>query len=125
MAIGFTEIRKIAPKRSPNTDYLDFLSNINTDIRTGVIRDSEAQSEAVKNERERERITKEKEKKTAGKGEKAAAKENPWGRSGPRRIGRLGAPRRNSTARAQNRMRRPHRRRRRRGRRRRRTDKAK
>lgn len=52
------EIRKIAPGRSPNTDYLDFLSNIDTDMRAGVIRDSEAQSEAAKNGRERERILK-------------------------------------------------------------------
>ena len=71
------EIRKIVSKRSSNTDYIDFLSNINSDIKTGVIRDFEAQADAVKNEKERERITKEKEKKAAGKGEKGAPKEKP------------------------------------------------
>ena len=71
------EIRKIASKRSSDTGYLDFLSNTNTDIRDGVIRDFEAQSDAVKNEREREWVTKEKEKKAAWKGDKPTAKDKP------------------------------------------------
>ena len=71
------EIRKIASKRSSNADYLEFLSNINADIRAGVMRDFEAQADAVKAEKERERIAKEKEKKAAGKGDKGGLKEKP------------------------------------------------
>ena len=55
------EIRKIAPKRPPNADYLDFLSNANSDTRSRVIRDIEAQSESAKDERGRELIAKKKE----------------------------------------------------------------
>ena len=44
------------------------MSNINADIRAGVMRDFEAQADAVKAEKERDRIAKEKEKKAAGKG---------------------------------------------------------
>ena len=101
------EISKIASKRSDITDYLDFLSNINADIRSGVIRDFEEQSEAAKNERERERITREKEKKkkATGKGEKGRPRRSPRGRarSGRRRIGRPGVQKRIPTARAQKR----------------------
>ena len=52
------EIRKIASKRSPDTDYPEFLGNINDGISTGVIRHSGAQADAAQNERGRERIPK-------------------------------------------------------------------
>ena len=106
------EIGKIAPKRSPDAEYLDFLSNINADIRSGVIRDFEAKSEASKNERERERITKEKGRSRPGRARRGRPRRGPRGRggSGPKRIGRPGAQKRIPTARAQSRMRRRYRR---------------
>ena len=75
------EISKISPKRSPNADYLGFLSNINSDIRTGVIRDFESHADSAMNARERERTLKEKEKKKAGcEGEKPATEKKTWGK---------------------------------------------
>ena len=67
------EIRRIESGRSPNTDYMGLMSNINPDLRAGIIRDCEAQSGAAKNERDRERIRMETEKKAGGGGAKPPA----------------------------------------------------
>ena len=50
------EIKKIALMRPSNTDYLELHIDVNTDIRTGIIRDFEIQADAVKLERGRDRI---------------------------------------------------------------------
>ena len=48
-------VRKLAMNRSTRTDYFEFLSNINKDIRADVMRDFEARSGEMKKEKERER----------------------------------------------------------------------
>ena len=63
------EIGEIAPKRSPGADYIDFLSNVNSDIRAGEIREFESNATAVKSEKGRERLAKEKEEKVSRKRE--------------------------------------------------------
>ena len=50
------------PTRSTRADCLYFLTNVNTEIRAGVIRDIETQNDMIKRERERGRERKDKER---------------------------------------------------------------
>ena len=52
-------IQKLANGRSTRADYFGLLSSINRDIRTDILSDFEAKTEAIKKEREKEKGTKE------------------------------------------------------------------
>ena len=67
-------IRKLAQRRAPNTDYFELLSTIQPDIRSAVIRDIEAASEAARKTKEKEKAKdkggkERKERKGQGKGQ--------------------------------------------------------
>ena len=73
--------QKMVKNRSSRTDYFGFLSNINKDIKEGVVRDFEARPEEIKKEKEKaakEKATKEKPKTGAnGKGNRRG--DGRWG----------------------------------------------
>ena len=66
-------IRKLAHRRASNTDYFEILSAINSDIRTAVTREFDAQSETARKTKEKEKAAKEKAGKEKEK-EKAKGK---------------------------------------------------
>ena len=68
-------IRKISKTRSAKTDYFEWLSNPNKDVRADAIRDFDAKADAVMKNQEKDKVGKEKEKEQETKKKPGAGKD--------------------------------------------------